>query len=387
MNWYRSSGLGSIADVGWRTYGRLKRLLPVGKVRLLWGTAGVFIAASGIYWGFIASDRYVSEAHVYLQKSSALSQPPSDLLSMIAGGGNNHELLLLRDHLLSVDMMKRLDGELHLRQHFSDASHDSLSRLRAGGITDERFYRYYRSMVDVTYDDYSRVLVVAAQAYSAPMAQALTQRLVLEGERYMNLLDHRAGEEQVRYIESQVADLNKRVTAAHAALLNFQNAHGLASPEQTAQNVSTIVARLEGELAGLQAKRRAMQGYLTASAPDMVQINSEIAATQAQVDSERKRLATAQGASLNALVEEQGRLQAEVSFSDDLYRTALVALEGARMDSTRKINTVAILQSANRPQEPLRPRRLYNIVLSTLGALMAAGVLHLIASIIRDHGD
>jgi capsular polysaccharide transport system permease protein len=376
-----------MASVGWRTCGRLKRLLPSSRVRLLWGAAGVFVAASSVYWGVIASDRYVSEAHVYLQKSSALSQPPSDLLSMISGAGGDHELLLLRDHLLSVDMMKRLDGELHLRQHFSDASHDYLSRMRAGDITDERFYRYYRSMIDVTYDDYSRVLVVAAQAYSAPMAQALTQRLVVEGERYMNLLDHRAGEEQVRYIETQVADLNRRVTAAHAALLNFQNAHGLASPEQTAQSVSAIAARLDGELAALQAKRRAMQGYLTASAPDMVQINSEIAATQAQLDSERKRLATAQGASLNALVEEQGRLQAEVSFSDDLYRTALVALEGARMDSTRKINTVAILQSANEPQEPSKPRRLYNIVLSTLGALMAAGVLHLIASIIRDHGD
>ena len=37
--------------------------------------------------------------------------------------------------------------------------------------------------------------------------------------------------------------------------------------------------------------------------------------------------------------------------------------------------------------EPLEPRRLYNVVVFVIVALMLAGVLHLLAAIVRDHKD
>jgi capsular polysaccharide transport system permease protein len=103
----------------------------------------LFSLISGLYWGVIASDRYVSEAHIYLQKTNAMQQSSADLISILAGSGGNRDLLLLRDHLLSIDMMKLLDKDLHLREHFSDRRRDLLSRLWSKDAPDERFQRYY----------------------------------------------------------------------------------------------------------------------------------------------------------------------------------------------------------------------------------------------------
>ena len=52
----------------------------------------LFSLISGLYWGVIASDRYVSEAHIYLQKTNAMQQSSADLISLLAGSGGNRDL-------------------------------------------------------------------------------------------------------------------------------------------------------------------------------------------------------------------------------------------------------------------------------------------------------
>jgi len=54
------------------------------------------------YWGIIASDRYVSEAHVVIQKTDLSGSQSLDFSSLLGSGGGNHaDQMLLRDHLLS----------------------------------------------------------------------------------------------------------------------------------------------------------------------------------------------------------------------------------------------------------------------------------------------
>jgi capsular polysaccharide transport system permease protein len=295
--------------------------------------------------------------------------------------------LLFKDRLLSIDMMRRLDKKLHLREHFSDRQHDILSRLWDRDASDERFYQYYLSRVSVTYDDYSQLLVVKAQGYTPQMAQAFTRALVSEGEADMNSEDNHLAQEQVSFIEKQLVSIRQRMTDARQKLLAFQNQHGLVSPTATVESVSEVVARLEGERADLTARKHAMEGYLTPNAPDMVEIDARVEAIQRQIASEQGRLASRKGAPLNALAEQQERLQAEAVFMEDVYKTALTALEKARVESTRKIKSVSVTQSANLPQDSLEPRRVYNIVTFALVSILLAGVFYLLGAIIRDHRD
>lgn len=159
------------------------------------------------------------------------------------------------------------------------------------------------------------------------------------------------------------------------------------SPQGTAENLAGIINRLEGQITDLQTRRTAMLGYLMPDSPAVVEINQQISATERQIEVEKARLTSPKGRTLNTAVEEYQRLQMNAELAQDLYKTALVALEKGRVEATRMLKQVSVLQAPIQPEYPLEPRRLYNTVVFILITLLIAGVVHLIAAIIRDHKD
>ncbi|WP_019865606.1 hypothetical protein [Methylovulum miyakonense] len=356
------------------------------------GTAIVAGCLSVGYWGLYASDRYISEAHVIIQSTEMNSGQSFDLGTLLGNvsAGNQPDQLLMRDYLLSLDMLKKLDAELHLRDHYSDPRHDLLSRLWSKNndiLEVEEFYDYYLERVSVEYDDYAGVLVIKAQGYDPQTAQAITAALVRDGERFMNALAHSLAKDQVDFLSQQIGDINRATMAARQALLNYQNKHGLVSPQGTTENLAGIVNAMEGQLSTLQTSRAAMLGYLMPDSANVVELNLQIGALEKQIASEKAKLAAPQGKALNSTVEEYQRLEMEAGFTQDLYKTALTALEKGRFEASRTLKKMSVLQAPTLPEYPLEPRRLYNSAVSLLMILLAAGILHLLAAIIRDHKD
>lgn len=354
---------------------------------VLW-SAALFILLSSAYWLLMASDRYVSEARVTLTRADLSSGQTMDFASLISGatGTNRNDQLLLRDHLRSLDMLRKLDAALKLREHYSTHG-DWLSRLWQGDAAIETFHRYFLRRVSIELDEFAGVVVIQAQAYTPEVAQAISQALLAEGERHMNAMGHELAQEQVRFLETQVQELNERVKNTRAAVLAYQNRKGMVSPQATAENLAAIVARLEAQLAELQTRRTGLQSFLQPKAPQLAEVNAQIAAVEAQLQSERARLAAPEGGTLNKTVEEFQRLQLDAEFSQRVLTTALTSLERGRVDAARTLKKVQVLQSPNLPEYPLQPRRLYNTVVYALAAMLLAGVLQLLLAIVRDHQD
>lgn len=345
-----------------------------------------------IYWTMIASDRFVSETHVIVQKAELNVAQGFDLGSLFGGfaGGNSHEdQMLLRDYLLSVDMLKKLDERLQLRKHFSSHDHDLLSRMWSEDEPIEWFHRYYLSRISVDFDDYSGVLVIRAQAFSPKMAQAITKMMVSEGEKFMNDLSHRLASEQVDFLEEQVERLRRRAQAARNEVLHFQNKKELVSPQAAIESRVALIAKLEATRADLQTKNSAMKAYLVEDNPAIQQINQQIAAIKKQIEQEKGELASTQKGSspLNRALEEYQQLELEASFTEETYRSALTALEKGRVEASRKLKKVSVLQAPGLPEYPEEPARLYNSVVFIVFSLILAGMVYLMAAIIRDHKD
>lgn len=367
----------------------LKKFWDALRLRPIIGAAVVASMLGALYWSLVASDRYVSEAHVIVQRSDLTGRQGADFSSLLGmgSGGNKGDELLLADHLLSIDMMNTLDSRLHLREHYSDSRHDLISRMWFKDAPQEVFHDYYRSRVSVEMDDYSGVLVIKAQAYDARTAHAMATALVSEGERFMNGMAHRIAQNQVAFLEKQVAAMSDRALRARQAVLAFQNKKGLVSPQATAETISAIVGRLQGQRAELQTQRAALQAYLVPTHPSIVQLNQQIGAIDRQIVLEEGKLAAPGGKTLNRTVEEFQRLELEAGFAQDVYKTALGALEQGRIEATRTIKQVSVVQAPSEPQDSLEPRRIYNTVMFILVALLLAGVAHLLAAIVRDHKD
>jgi capsular polysaccharide transport system permease protein len=362
--------------------------------KALWrhGIAGAALVVSmvaALYWVVIASDRYVSTAHIVIQRTDLPGGQSMDFSSLLSGVGvgNRADQLLLRDHLLSIDMLRKLDTALDLRAHFSSKQRDLLSRMWFPDASIEWFHYHYLQRVQVDFDDYAGVLIIRAQAYDPQMAQRISIMLVQEGERFMNHLARQLAQAQVSFLEQQLVQMNDRVTQTRRAVLDFQNRRGLVSPQATAESIAAIVAKLEAQRSDLQTQRASLQAYLVPDHANVVMLNQQIAAVERQITQEQAKLAAPTGRTLNRTVEEFQRLEMEAAFAQDVYKTALAALEKGRIEATRTIKKVSILQAPMLPEYPLEPRRYYNTLVFVLVAMLLAGIAHLLVAIVRDHTD
>ncbi|MDO9005541.1 MAG: chain-length determining protein [Aquabacterium sp.] len=354
---------------------------------LLAGTC-IAVLLAAVYWAAIASDRYISEAHVIIQSTDMASSQGSGLASMLGGGvGIPTEQLLLRDYLLSVDMLKNLDAKLNLRGHYSDPAHDVLSRLWFKDATLEKFYDYYRTRISVELDEYAGILVIKAQGYDPGTAHAIATLLVDEGEQFMDGLARNLAQEQVNFLNKDIQKTREHLLQAREALLSFQNKYGLVSPQGTTANIAGTINRMETQLNDLQTSRSAMLGYLMPNSANIVELNLQIDALEKQIASEKARLTSTKGKTLNSTVEAYQRLEMNATFAQDVYNAALTALEQGRIQASRTLKKMSVLQAPTLPEYAVEPRRLYNCVAFTVLTLILAGIAHLLAAIIRDHKD
>ena len=379
-----------MALVSGRLLGWLQQeMAPALLRRRIIGAAVIASLLATIYWLFIASDRYVSEAHVIIQRTDLAGGQSMDFSSLLGGAinGSRADQLLLRDHLLSIDMLKKLDATLNLRAHYSDSQRDPLSRMWFQDASMEWFHRHYLTRVSVEFDEYAGVLLIKSQGYDPKKAHAITSMLVMEGEKFMNEMAHDLADEQVAFLEKQVEQMGQRTLQARQADLNYQNRKGLVSPQATVTTLAGIVAKLEAQRTELEIQRRALQAYLVSDHPNIVQLDQQAAAITRQIAEEEAKLASPGGKTLNRTVEEFQRLEMEAGFAQDVYKTALIALEKGRVEAIRTLKKVSVLQAPSQPEFALEPRRYYNTLVFTLVAMLLAGVAHLLAAIVRDHKD
>lgn len=342
-----------------------------------------------LYWLIIASDRYVSEANVIIQRTDLSAGKSIDVSAILAGTGSNNraDQLLLRDHLLSVDMLKKLDKAINLRAHYSNWKKDPISRMWFEDAEFEWFHRHYLSRVNIEFDDYAGVLRIKAQAYDAQTAQAITQLLVMEGERFMNKIAHELAQAQLKFLVTEVEQMNRRLIDARRAVLEYQNRKGLVSPQATVESIGTIVAKLEAQRTEIQTQLAALPSKLVPDHPNIVMLKKSLEAVERQLVQEQAKLASTKGQTLNRTVDEFQRLEMEAAFAQDIYKSALVALEHGRMEATRTIKKVSVLQSPSIPEYPMEPSRGYNTALTLIIGLLIAGTLKLLQDIVLDHVD
>lgn len=347
------------------------------------------IVLAVIYWGFVASDRYVSQASIEIERTDLAGVGSLDFGSLLSGvgTGRSKDQLLLREYLRSLDMLKKLDEKLDLRGHYSDESRDLMSRMWRKAQDQEAFHKHYLSRTSIELDEYSGLLLIKVQAYEPAKAKAIAEMLVSEGERYMNELGHAVAREQLAFLEKQTEESGQRAMATRQAVIAFQNAKGMISPQSLVETLQGSVSRMEAQLAELKTKRIALLGYLNPAAPSAVELDLQIKAVESQMAQERNRLTSPKGKTLNATIEEYQRLEMTAKFAEDVYKTVLVALEKVRVESLRTLKKVAVLQAPSLPDYPLEPRRIHNIIVFALTALLIAGIVHLLAAIIRDHRD
>lgn len=359
-----------------------KQSLKLGSFQ--WVVACFAIAV--IYFGFIASDRYVSRAELVVKQADQIRMLP-DALSMLGLGGSNHQdILLIQDYLKSADLLNKLDKELGLKTHYQSHKVDYFSRL-PDNVSREEFLKYYREHLTLRMDDISGVLTIELQAFDPAYGQKVVGVMLKESEGFINKLGHQVALEQLAFVEKEVDHAYQRLQAEKAKVLEFQNTHHLISPESTSTARMGVVSQIEGQLAQQQAQLKQLQSYMKATAPAVVSVQARVDALTEQLAQEQARLTGADKNSMNEVTASYMDVQTQATLAADLYKTGLISLEQARIEAYRKLKHLLVISQPTLAEDAEYPRRLYN--LATIGVLLCLlyGLIVMGLATLREHQD
>jgi capsular polysaccharide transport system permease protein len=173
---------------------------------------------------------------------------------------------------------------------------------------------------------------------------------------------------------------------ARAELVAFQEKHGVLDPVAQATANTGVTVELQAAIARQEAELKSLLNYLNEDAPPVRALNAQLEGTRAQLEVESRRaMSSPDGTSLNVLASSFQELFAEVEFAQDSYKLALTAVETARVESTRKLKSLVLVESPAVPEVPEYPRRIYTLVALLLGLSLLYGIARLVVATIEDH--
>ena len=367
----------------------MKRLLALSSRHLKLALIALPTLLAAIYLFVFAADRYVSESIVTVRQASSEGGdlPGVALLLGAVNPPSREDTLYLKQFIHSLDLLHRLDARLKLREHYQSEKSDFLFRLY-GNASQETFLDYYRSRVEILFDDNASLLTIRVQGFDPDYAHKLGQAILEESEKFVNNFSQRMAREQMGFAETELARAARRVEEEKGRVLAFQTKHKLLDPSAQAQALGSLTAELQASLSKQEAELRAAQSYLNDDSYQIRAQKSQVEATRAQLELERLRgTAGKSGERLNALAADFEELLLKATFAQDAYRLSLAAVENARIEASRKLKSLVIIEPPSKPETAIYPRRLYNLVSLLIVTTLLYGIVRLLIATIREHTD
>jgi capsular polysaccharide transport system permease protein len=358
--------------------------------RLQWALIALPMALALVYFTAFAADRYVSESTVALRQAGgdASAVPGAALVLAGLSPPSREDTLYLRQYIHSLGLLQKLEAQLQLRAHYESERLDLAARLW-GNASQERFLEYYRNRVEVELDDLSSTLTVRVQGFEPAFAQRVNQAILDESERFVNELSHKLARERLSFAEGELVGTGDRLQAAKTAVLAFQARNKLLDPNVQAQASGAISAEMQASITRAEAELRSLRTYLREDAYQVQALRNQIEATRAQMAEEGRRATgnSKQSERLGELAIEFKSLEMKTEFALDAYKLALAAVENARIEATRKLKSLVVIEPATLPETAALPRRFYNLTTLLVGCMLLYGVVRLVIATIREHQD
>lgn len=347
------------------------------------------MAMMALYIGVFAADRFVSESVVTVRHANQASGGTPGMAMLLAGiaPASREDTLVLRQYIHSLHLMQKLDARLKLRQHYEAKRLDVLFGLWPNA-SQENLLEYYRGRVEVSLDDVSGLLKLRVQGFDPEFSRNLNAAVLQESEHVVNALSHDMAREQMSFVEGEVRRSASKLQVAKADLLKFQSRHKLLDPMLQAQASGSMAVELQAQVTKHETELKTALTYLNEDSHQVRALKDQLDVLRGQVGGERARVTTKGGSEqLTGLASEFQDLRLQVGFAEDAYKLGLGAVENARIEATRKLKSVVVIEPPTLATTAEYPRRIYNLLTLLVVCSLLYGVARLIVATIRDHQD
>ncbi len=341
---------------------------------------------AAIYFGTIASNQF--ESYSVFKVHSAEARPTmalEGLLGAIPGAGTAQDALVVREYVLSRDMLKRLDEDHGFIAHYKLETIDWWSRLAADASFEDA-YQYFSDKVYADYDSTSGTLTLRVRAFTPDKAQSFTQAILQYSEQRVNELSDRERRDRTSYAEKEVELTEKRLAKARQAVLELQRERGEFNPQQSAAAAMALRTHLESEMAAARARLMELKSYMNPDAPQVRAAAERVRSLSAQVAGENRRLVDPkkEGGFSSSIADFEAAM-VEKEFAERAYESARTALELARADASRQHRYVASIALPSLPDESTYPRRWLGVLTVFILSFLLLGIVLLLAASVREH--
>lgn len=361
-----------------------ERFAGINKLFLLTVVAPTALAV--LYFGFLASDVYISQSQYVVRSPDKPAKSGLGVLLESTGFSTaGDEVYAAQDYVRSRDALRELNEGDSVRRAYGSEEISIFDRYNPLGLSGsfEDLYDYYLGKIRVQYDTSSSITTLTVRAFRPQDAYEFNGELLELAEGMVNKLNERGRSDLVNYASREAAEAAVAARQAAIALARFRNAQGVIDPEQQAKVQLEMISKLQDELIG--ARMQLLQ--LRQMAPENPQIPVLVARIEGlarEIDVQMGRVAGGRR-SLSASAVQYARLELERQLSDKRLAAATTALQEARDEARRQQAYVERIAQPSLPDNPAEPRRLRGILATLVLSLIAWGILRLFLAGVREH--
>ncbi|MDF0490976.1 hypothetical protein PX554_22895 [Sphingomonas sp. H39-1-10] len=362
---------------------KMPRIKPLFFVTVI---VPVFLAI--LYYGFFASDVYISESRFIVRSPDKTATTGLGVLLKSTGFANaGDEIYAAQSYVLSRDALQALNSKGAFVQAYTNPSVSIFDRFNPLGFSrsGENLYDYYKKQVKIDQNTTSSIVTMTVRAFTPQDARRFNEQLLEMAEATVNKLNVRGKQDLIRFAQTEVDDAKAKSQDAAIALAAYRNQAGVVDPEKQAQVQIQMVSKLQDELIATRTQLRQLRAF-TPQNPQIEVLDIRAKGLAAEIDDQLGQVAGS-SKSLSSRAARYQRLYLESQFADKQLASAMASLEEARNEARRKQAYVERIVQPNLPDDALEPRRLRGIFSTLILGLAAWAIISMLVAGMLEHRD
>lgn len=317
-----------------------------------------------LYFGFIATDRYVSEATFVVRssKQGAGANGFSAFLKMVGASDSQDDSFAVHEFITSRDAIVQMSEYIDLKAKYGYSGADNLSRfpnLFYGASIDE-FEKYLKSRITVFYNPNNGLGRLSVQAFTAQDSADIAKLLLQLSERLVNRMNNRIQDDALRIANDEVQRAQTNLKDKHLQITMFRNREIQIDPNRSSTLVMELVGKLTEELSTTQARMSEVSAA-SPNSPELGGLKRRANALREEISNERRRV-TDGSDGLALKISEYESLLLEREFAARMLGQAITSLETARVEARRQQLYLELITGPSLPDKPMMPERIANVL-------------------------
>lgn len=335
------------------------------------------MSASILYYAFLASPGYASEVRFivrssvpYLSRDRYSSDTVEPKMKIV------QDTAILLNYLNSPAIIQDLQKSVDLHKIYGRDDIDRFSRLREDATQDD-ILKYWKKRYSASVNTKSGIVELEVTAFTPQEAHDLSKLVLKLSEQQINKLSAGMWDDLLVSTQRDVDNATKEVSELRGKLRDTQNQTGVFDVDLSATSIITVLTNIESSIADLKSRRMALSQSVSASSPQVAEIDRRIAALEEQSKSMRAKTAGVSTGADGNLADYSSvfeKLNLDLKMAESRMKSAISDFEKVKLVSSLQLVYLDSFTDSTLPDTNKYPSTGLNLLLSLLafGAICGA---------------